>query len=749
MTRHGPATKLPDEQAKPGTDTMRRLRCFKAMTTPDRMWTRLAPLLGLLLCACSEKADQQAHSGTSVAAPPAEIAAPADLQIAAQPLSAAPAPAAPTIVESTDAASNTRCEPGQVCKEADTGLPLRVLPRPFSSLYATPEAGAQVIESDVAAFKPWYVYSMQRGPGGDLTWYQVGRSSQATADGWMNADDVMPWRQAIIVAYAHPGQGAQRRGRVLMFREQLGLQSLLLDPERISAAQSMYAKVDQGQAVPELISIEPGSYLNIDQDFYLLPVIQHTQGEVDSNPVRLLQIAAAVPGERGQTTLEQRSASRTEPAMTPSQTAPPGVDVVFVMDMSTSMQPYLDATKRAMDQAARQFGQSADAVDIRFGLVGFRDDPSRSPGLDFAVRNFTPQLVDAAGFSSLLDNEAQAASVSSLGYSEDLFAGVLEGVSGAHWRHDSLRFVILVGDASGHPAGHAQNSTGHNEDSLLNRAEDRKVHIVSVHLINPEAAQDHARAQRQYRKLAQLRGAPDQAAYIDIPVDQTDAFQSLADGVVAEYRKALSQARSGVAPGSGASSPASSPQTAADQARQAARDTFAAALVEYLGKGTQPPRDITAWVTDVDVIDPDYPALRVHVLLTRNQLSDLHQGLKRILQRIIDEETTGTTFFESIQSLSSTAAKTPEHLASAQRVKDLGILPRYIASLPYHSDFLSLTPQQYVAMGATGRADLIASLKAKLANYEDYSENVDGWRKLNESDDRSEEVYALDLDELP
>ena len=139
----------------------------------------------------------------------------------------------------------------------------------------------------------------------------------------------------------------------------------------------------------------------------------------------------------------------------------------------------------------------------------------------------------------------------------------------------------------------------------------------------------------------------------------------------------------------------------------------------------------------------------MHVLLTRNQLSDLHQGLKRILQRIIDEETTGTTFFESIQSLSSTAAKTPEHLASAQRVKDLGILPRYIASLPYHSDFLSLTPQQYVAMGATGRADLIASLKAKLANYEDYSENVDGWRKLNESDDRSEEVYALDLDELP
>ena len=71
-----------------------------------------------------------------------------------------------------------------------------------------------------------------------------------------------------------------------------------------------------------------------------------------------------------------------------------GIDIVFVMDMTLSMQPYLDRTKMAIAEIAHRIKQSNIKQKIRFGLVGYRDDVSKTPALEFTSKNFTPDLGD-------------------------------------------------------------------------------------------------------------------------------------------------------------------------------------------------------------------------------------------------------------------------------------------------------------------------------------------------------------------
>ena len=57
--------------------------------------------------------------------------------------------------------------------------------------------------------------------------------------------------------------------------------------------------------------------------------------------------------------------------------------------------------------------------------------------------------------------------------------------------------------------------------------------------------------------------------------------------------------------------------------------------LEFLGRrgGTRAPEVVTSWVSDMDLVQPDTPSFQIAVLLTKNQLSDLHQRLKVILDQ--------------------------------------------------------------------------------------------------------------------
>ena len=105
--------------------------------------------------------------------------------------------------------------------------------------------------------------------------------------------------------------------------------------------------------------------------------------------------------------------------------------------------------------------------------------------------------------------------------------------------------------------------------------------------------------------------------------------------------------------------------------------------------------------------------------------------------------------FEALQSLASATMKNPDDIAGAQKLADTGLLPKFIEALPYKSEILSLSEDSYASFTADQRATLEASLAAKLQQYRDINETVDGWIKLNPGDPDASKVYPLHLSYLP
>ncbi len=633
------------------------------------------------------------------------------------------------------------CQPGAPCTEAATQQPLRVLPRPFSSIYreAAADQGA-VVTANVPAFKPLFVFDRKdldlSRPAEPQGWYQVGRT-RTTPDGWMQAKDALEWRQALLVSYTHPGNELEGRSPVLMFRDRTSLEAIVDDMDMAGKAKALYEGVGAGKIPESVVSMEPKRFVDITKQFYVLPILQWSQTQIGGDDVRLLQVAAAVPGARGADTvgnadyLEQAQVGRDAGGAVMRDVK---TDIVFVIDTSRSMQPFIDMTREAVSQMSRQF--SAETADrFRFGLVVYRDSLEVAPQLEYVTRNLTPELVSADQLVGLLEKDGGATAVGSVDYAEEAFAGV-DAALHSKWREGALRFVILLGDASSHPKGHKQNTTGKDETDLRREYDDAQVHLFAIHLQDPRAKEDHPRALAQFSHLARVRGDESSSAIREVNAFDENEYRALAEHLTGRINTLLSQTMGGPAQN------AAAPLAEFDK-------LWEAALIEYVGKDANPPKDIVAWTLDRDLINPADKALDVRVLVTREQLSSLSQTLDQVVQAVMRAEVTQGQFFEALQGVAGQAMKRPEDLGGAVRLADTGLLPAFIQSLPYKSDILALTDDMFASMTAEQRSQLEWSILAKLDQYRTINEQVDAWFRVNEADPDQDMVYPLHLDYLP
>ena len=668
------------------------------------------------------------------------------------------------LFESQNSAANItdgfECIANQVCREIATNLPLRILPRSFSNVYKSREASAQnIIRANIRAFYPLYVFGREGIDSSDPLmpkgWYQVGTAEHGPPFGYMQARDVLEWRQALVVSYTHPGLGGEERQRVLMFEKKDNLTGIVDSEDLITKAVNIYERLGRNELAAGLISKEPERFVDINQTFYLLPIVQFDTVDIEGDEARILQLAAAMPRQRGPDTLENsefRSKSMQEPRLAEETVRDLGIDIVFVVDMTLSMQPYIDRTKQAIMEIARQMTRKKVRQKIRFGLIGYRDDISGRPGLEFISKNFTPELVDVETFIDILGKEAQAAKVSSIGFAEEVFAGIEAGLE-SNWSENALRFMIQVGDSSSHPVGHQQNTTGKDAVILRQAAEDSQIHILAIHLQNPLHPEDHSLAGLQYATLSKIRGRQEGSALVEIDTRQLDTFQSAVEIITQTFSNIIDNAHDGnldiLADFDKPADSGGNEKKPLHLVERATHDIAGAALVEYLGRDANPPKDIIAWVLDRDPTNPAIRALDVRVLVDKRQLSDLISALDQVIRAMDRAKTSQMDFFDALQGVSSQTMKNPEGISQSKTLVESGLLPAFIDSLPYKSEVQSLNAEMYASMTAEQRAALESSLRAKLQQYRDINEQVDGWIRLNDTDPDINKVYPLHLDYLP
>ena len=650
-----------------------------------------------------------------------------------------------------------QCDGIQVCREISTGLPLQLLPRSFANVYKTQDTDvANIVIANIQPFSPLYVFNMEAVDlsiaDAPLGWYQVASLEAGPALGWMMAKDVLEWRQALVVAYTHPGKGGEGRQRVLMFKEKKDVLALLDSDDPVAEAVAIYRGLETGDIRSELISKEPERFVDISRDFYLLPIIDHEQIDWEGDEMRILQLASALPGKRGADTLTDPAYLK-ESMISPKEVVDEkartlGIDLVFVMDMTLSMQPYIDRTRDAIAAIASRTSKAGMGEKIHYGLVGFRDDVSLTPELEFTSRNFTPQLLDIATFGELLQKQARASEKSSVGYAEEVFAGIDTALASA-WNDNSLRFLVFVSDASSHPLGHAQNTTGKDALILQMEADDAQIHIIALHLLNPKHPEDHDVAGQQYAILSSVRGSQEEVAMVQLDTEDVSGFQEAVEVIASDIIETVALAQQGTLDDRPSQDPAPGPADPASHARKAVRAVINAAMMEYLGRDVDAPKDIVAWTVDRDLTNPAITSLDVRVLLNKSQLNDLIMVLDHVIKAMDKASISNRQFFTALQEVAGQTMKNPAAVANASSLSGTGLLPAYITALPYHSEILQLNDAMFASMTAEARSKLDAKLRAKLKAYRDISSDVDGWKTLYAGDSGLDKVYPLRLEYLP
>jgi len=612
----------------------------------------------------------------------------------------------------------------------------RVLSVPGARIAARPggQAGATVIP-----FTAFYVYARKQLDGRE--WIEVGTDRFGTRAGWLPAGDSIAWNSGLTVAFRNPAG----HDRVLLFKDSDAVRQLARQSDT-KAYKRLYAEALQAQlsADSPVVAIQPPGYIDIREDFYLVPIHRFEDVYLGSEKARLLQVSS-VPldsdaGSSGKTVAGKHAYT---------------AGLVFVIDSTLSMQPYIERTRQAVTTIFDTLKKADLLGQVNFGLVAYRDNLSAAPGLDYLVRTYVnlDEGSHAAGFLSRLKS-LRDASVSSRDFTEDAYAGVKQAIEGIDWAGYDARYIVLVTDAGARDAGDPLSSTGLDADALRQMAQQKGIAIFVLHLLTSATMPDQAADAGQYRRLADFPGIG--SLYYGVPTGDVQEFGKVLDALAGQITGQVRMASS--------NKPAPAAAPASDNAQLAELQAKVAKLgyalrMRYLQQtdGGQVPSVFDAWLLDRDFSNPARTTLDVRVLLTRDQLSDLSDVLTQVLEAAEDGLLSPQTFLGELQSLAATATRDPELLGATttttsgagNSLADMGFMREYIEDLPYTGEVMGLSLNDWQSWSTQQQIAFLNGLEEKIGYYRALHDHTDLWVSLDGGPVSGDSVYPLELEQLP
>jgi len=663
-------------------------------------------------------------------------------------------------------------------------LPLRVLSRAFSNIYQNPDKMSPTVEENVPAFQSFYVYDKKASPSdlNPLGWYQVGTDNRGTVVGWMNSGDVFEWKQTMSLSYTHP----EGRHPVLMFEKKQEVEKYAtMDPvQRKQAVEKVYADIDSGRITKDfpVVTVEPKMAVDITKQFYLLPILSFEKIQIDNREGRILQLAAVTKGgataressdiRKNKGYLETATETTAQEAARVIKNA--AIDVVWVMDTTNSMMPYITQTLKVVENASKRITGNPDvARSVKFGIWGYRDS-LEIPGIGYNVKNYTPKLEQIDAFNTIL-HTVDITKVGSEGYAEDVFSGVNSAITETAWTPNAIRFVILVGDAPSHEPGHKWNASGQSSETLRKLADEKNISLIAIHIKDPQAGNYHQLTQEQFTTLSKNKGVLE-SSYYSTPSEDLAGFEQatkdMINVIIASLEQSKAQVSSPAVPasdfttttattaGPATAKPAnldlSDNQTAPANGAPAGAASLAsgalhAAFVQWIGSqaGAQAPRDVVAWVMDKDLLATDIQALEVRLLINKRQLDSLRETLITILKAGRIGQISGDDFFSSLQAAAASTARDPDMIKRANSLAQTGLIPEFLQGLPYSSRIMDMNNELWASWSVDAQDMLLDDLEARIMAYETIHDAPEGWVQLNKNDDPGDYVYPIPLDLLP
>lgn len=594
----------------------------------------------------------------------------------------------------------------------------RIITRPGADLYATADPASQPATADLPPMSIYYVYGRDHGM------IEVGSNAKGTPAGWVAEDLAVDWKQSTVVEFNN--RASAGRERSLFFKDRDSLDAALNGEDFITRLNQARTAALSGNADPQvgIIAVEPENAVDIEQNFYLLPILNYEEAWLPFGQMGNYLEVAALPA---------RERPKAEPVAFKT-------GVVFVVDTTQSMQPYIDKTREAIERIQSILVNSPEGDSIRFGLIGFRQSTAENAALEYQVKQFVP-LSDTSTAGKFIEaiGTMKAATVPTRGFDEDSIGGLFEAIQNSDWTPFQARYVILVTDAGPRPAEMAGNFAGDfGLAQIAGLAEQRNVRLFALHLKTEYGKGDHDYAERSYEQLTMRDG---QHSYLGIAANDVDNFTPQVEAMANQLVNNVASIRTG------------QPVVPVDEsegARLMARAGQAMEL-EYLGAtgGEQVPSLFKSWVVDMAAENPSVRALDIRIMLTRNQLSSLAAALRPIVEEGggATSQTDPVAFFRRVQELAARASNDARQIGDDTAMGE--VLGEYLEGLPYRSPILALTADDWVRASRPEQRDILLTLKSKLALYEQIHNNPERWIKLHPDAQDGESVTTIPLHQLP
>ncbi len=625
----------------------------------------------------------------------------------------------------------------------------RVLAVPQAKIF--PAAKEKGSGKDVVPFTAFYVYKRQKV--GKREWLRVGTDRHGSIKGWIPAGDTMEWNQGLTVAFRDPLGG----DRSLLFRDRDSLKSLI-DAKDKAAYKALERQAKAGKTSQDspVVAIQPDMHLDIKDDFYLVPIHKYEDVFVGAERARMLQVSS-VPLEYEDSSSAPTPA-KSEKVVKRSYSA----GLVFAIDSTLSMDKYIDRTRDAVRKIFNSLKNADLLGHVNFGLVSFRDNTNAAPGIEYLTRTYVKlnEGQSADGFLSRVE-ELSASKVSSQDFVEDAYAGVKRAITDMDWRNHHARYVVLITDAGARGENDPLSSTGMTAEGLRQLAIDNGVSIFVLHLLTPATEANHESAEKQYRELSDIPGIG--SLYYGVPTGDVVEFGYVLDALAAQITGQVKiAAQNKPATTEIVETPVVAAQPATPQLKELQKKVAKlgyALRMRYLkkDKGGKIPSVFNAWILDRDFNKPEKKVLDIRVLLTRDQLSDLHDILRQILNTAEEGLLSPQNFLNELKSLAATISRDPDRLGSTTAVTagegnslaDLGFMREYIEDLPYTADAMKLSLQDWQSWSARDQIKFINELEAKINYYRALHDHTDLWVSLDGGPVDGDSVFPISLEMLP
>ena len=185
-----------------------------------------------------------------------------------------------------------------------------------------------------------------------------------------------------------------------------------------------------------VIAMEPYDSQVSQNDFYLLPVLD-IDTQFDESGTRLLEVASLDPGVSKTST-----SKRDEAKFSDSQGMSTGI--VFVVDTTISMKPYIEETKETIRKIFNRIQKSKAKDKIAIAVVAFRSNVQKAPLTEYNTRVISDfvTVTNREKLETFLE-DLDEATASTHDINEDSLAGVKVAVDKLSWEKVDGKMLLF------------------------------------------------------------------------------------------------------------------------------------------------------------------------------------------------------------------------------------------------------------------------------------------------------------------